>query len=140
MYSPARPYRRVIPVAATLVALLSPSLNAAPKRVFSVEDLYKVGRVSQLEVSPDAALAVFVVKSFEMEANKGTAHLWIADLDKREARQLTNADKSDWHPNWMPDGRMLLNPPRFSENLTTDIQVIARLNGKARSFLVILLE
>jgi len=76
------------------------------KRVFSVEDLYKIGRVSQLAVSPTADLAAFAVKTFDMEENRGISHLWLADLESGETRQLTHADKSDWAPAWMPDGSL----------------------------------
>ncbi|MBW2276688.1 MAG: S9 family peptidase [Deltaproteobacteria bacterium] len=93
--------------AAVLACLLAAApAEARKKRVLAVEDLYKMGRVSQLAVSPDEPLAAFVVKTFDMEENKGVSHIWLADLKKRRSRQLTNATSSDWGPRWLTDGRL----------------------------------
>lgn len=110
MFSPLSGIRiPSIMLALATVAICSPSLaqsKGTARRVFTVEDLYKIGRVSQLEVSTTTDLAAFAVKTFDMETNKGTSRLWLADLESGKVRQLTFADKSDWAPRWMPDGRL----------------------------------
>ena len=107
MFRTALNSRALTIVAVALALTLSGGpASAKNKRVFSVEDLYKVGRVSQLAVSPNNDLAAFAVKTFDMETNKNVTHLWLADLGSGKSRQLTNAEKSDWAPRWMPDGRL----------------------------------
>jgi len=92
--------------AAMVCLLVAADAVAKKKRALTVEDLYRVGRVSQLAVSPKEPLAAFVVKTFDMEANTGVSHIWLADLAERTSRRLTNAEASDWAPRWMPDGRL----------------------------------
>ena len=93
-------------MAITTVLVHASFASAQKKRAFTVEDLYKVGRVSQLEVSATRDLAAFAVKTFDMDTNKSISHLWIADLKAGTTRQLTGSNKSDWAPRWMPDGRL----------------------------------
>ena len=75
----------IVAVALALTLSGGPA-SAKKKRVFSVEDLYKVGRVSQLAVSPNDDLAAFAVKTFDMETNKNVTHLWRADLGSGKSR------------------------------------------------------
>jgi dipeptidyl aminopeptidase/acylaminoacyl peptidase len=82
-------------------ALFCSEAQAAKKRALNVEDLYKLGRVSQLVVSPDQEHAAFVVKYFNMDENNGKSSIWIASLKKGTSWQLTNAKESDWAPRWI---------------------------------------
>ena len=75
----------IVAVALALTLSGGPA-SAKKKRVVSVEDLYKVGRVSQLAVSPNDNLAAFAVKTFDMETNKNVTHLWLADLGSGKSR------------------------------------------------------
>jgi dipeptidyl aminopeptidase/acylaminoacyl peptidase len=92
-------------VVTLIVGIALPTL-AGDKRPFSVEDLYRIGRVSQLVVSPGGEYAAFVVKKFDMDANKGQASIWLASLKEGTSRQLTFSDKSDWAPRWISETRL----------------------------------
>ena len=99
--------KRIIALSAALIALVAGhTAQAAQPRVLTVEDLYRLGRVSGVELSPAADLAAFAVKTFDMDANNGVSHLWIADLASGAVRQLTYGDKSDFAPRWLEDGRL----------------------------------
>ena len=99
--------KRIIALSVALAAIIAGNAaQAAAPRVLTVEDLYRLGRVSDLQLSPAADLAAFTVKSFDMDANRGVSHLWIADLASGAARQLTYGDKSDFAPRWLKDGRL----------------------------------
>jgi dipeptidyl aminopeptidase/acylaminoacyl peptidase len=89
-----------------LATAVSAGAGAQKTRPFSVEDLYRLGQVSQLRVAPDRPLAAFVVKAFDMEANTALSRLWLADLESGKSRQLTGAEKSDFAPRFLPDGRL----------------------------------
>ncbi|MCK9460502.1 MAG: S9 family peptidase [Proteobacteria bacterium] len=91
---------------AVIASLLAGAAAAAAPRTLTVEDLYRLGRVGGLEPSPSAELVAFTVKRFDMEANRGVSHVWIADLASGAVRQLTSGDKSDFAPRWLPDGRL----------------------------------
>jgi dipeptidyl aminopeptidase/acylaminoacyl peptidase len=90
----------------TLTGLVPLGSGAGKQRAFTVEDLYRLGQVGQLRVAPDRPLAAFAVKTFDMEANTSLGRLWLADLETGGSRQLTGADKSDFAPRWLPDGRL----------------------------------
>jgi dipeptidyl aminopeptidase/acylaminoacyl peptidase len=93
--------------ALTAAVLLATTTAAAQKkRAMTVEDLYAIGRVSQLAVAPGSKHVAFVVKTFDMEENKGISHIWLGDIKRGSSRQLTNADKSDWAPRFMVDGSL----------------------------------
>jgi dipeptidyl aminopeptidase/acylaminoacyl peptidase len=92
---------------AALAASGAARAQAAPQQhPITVEDLYRVGRVNELVVSPSADVAAFTVKYFDMDANKGTSHIWAVNLATGAVRQLTGGDKSDFAPRWLEDGRL----------------------------------
>ncbi|HEX4763732.1 MAG TPA: S9 family peptidase [Usitatibacter sp.] len=78
----------------------------ARKRL-TVEDLWKIDRVSQPTMSPDGAQACVSVSSFDMEENKGRASLWLLSAFGGEPRRLTSAGEKDGEPKWSPDGRWI---------------------------------
>ena len=57
---------------------LLPAAHGAGKHVFTVDDLYRMGRVSGLAVAPDKPLVAFVVTSFSMEENTKKSSIWVA--------------------------------------------------------------
>ena len=89
-----------------LSALLASAAVAAP---FTVDDLVRIKRVSDPQVSPDGHYAAFVIRETDMEANRGRTDLWLLDLTRKEAtpRRLTQNDANDSSPRWAPDGRTL---------------------------------
>jgi dipeptidyl aminopeptidase/acylaminoacyl peptidase len=99
--------KRTVALVVALASLVAgTAARAAEPRAITVEDLYRLGRVSDLVPSPTADLAAFTVKIFDMDANKGVSHIWLADLASGAVRQLTSGDKSDFSPRWLADGRL----------------------------------
>jgi dipeptidyl aminopeptidase/acylaminoacyl peptidase len=93
----------------TLVAL---PLAAAEPHPFSVHDLLAMDRVSDPRVAPDGSAVAFVVRTTDMEANRGRTDLWLQALDDAgaadgELRRLTTHEASDGGARWSPDGRHL---------------------------------
>ena len=76
---------------------------------FTVEDLLRLKRVSDPQVSPDGRYVVYVVRETDMEANKGRTDLWLLDLTQKDAQplRLTTDPASDTSPRWAPDSRTL---------------------------------
>jgi dipeptidyl aminopeptidase/acylaminoacyl peptidase len=91
------------------VNLLSTAGAAAPGAPFTVEDLLRLKRLSDPQISPDGRLLVFVQRETDMEANRGHTSLWLLDLAEPnpQARRITAAVASDSSPRWAPDGRTL---------------------------------
>jgi dipeptidyl aminopeptidase/acylaminoacyl peptidase len=88
----------------------------APSRAFTADDLVRLARLSDPQVSPDGRRVAYVLRETDMEANRGRTDLWLLDLDaaagsarKTDAapRRLTQHPAADSSPRWAPDGRGL---------------------------------
>lgn len=75
---------------------------------FSIHDMLAMDRISDHQVSPDGRLIVFVLRTTDLEANKGRTDLWLVDVDGKSLRQLTTHPDADMNPRWMPDGKSIL--------------------------------
>jgi dipeptidyl aminopeptidase/acylaminoacyl peptidase len=73
---------------------------------FTADDLLRLKRVSDPQVSPDGRYVAFVVRETELEANRARSALWLLDLAARTPlpRQITHSSGSDTNPYWAPDG------------------------------------
>ncbi len=101
------PVRRIISTS-TLLSLFSLliSFNAiADKKPFTAEDLVQLQRISSPQISPDDKSVVYVLRSTDMDANKGTTDLWLTNIQTRTATQLTKNKAADHSPKWSHDGR-----------------------------------
>ncbi len=94
-------------VASLLVGL--GSFDGAPRagesHPFSVRDMLAMDRISDAQVSPDGRQVVFVVRSTDLEANKGRNDLWLVGTDGSGLRRLTSHEANDTGPRWAPDGK-----------------------------------
>ncbi len=76
---------------------------------FTVEDLVRLKRISDPQLSPDGRQVAFVQRETDLDANKGRTSLWLLDLTpgSAQARRLTDVKANDSSPRWSPDGRTL---------------------------------
>ncbi|MGZ5098204.1 MAG: S9 family peptidase [Usitatibacter sp.] len=77
------------------------------KKRLSVEDLWKLDRPAQPTLSPDGAQACISVTSYDMDANKARASLWLLSAFGGKPRRLTSAGEKDGEPRWSPDGNWI---------------------------------
>src|SRR5712692_489299 len=89
----------------SLFALASFAL--AQERRFTIDDLLKVRRVGDPQVSPKGDLVAFTITDMDKAANKGTTQIYVVPLGGGEMRQLTNDEHSSTTPRWSPDGEKL---------------------------------
>jgi dipeptidyl aminopeptidase/acylaminoacyl peptidase len=94
----------------TAVAMTAPDTPAADKRPMTLDDLFKLKRVAEPQISPDGKHVVYQVTEItDAAANKKHTHLWLAAADgKTPPRQITSSGKADTHPRWSPDGTKIL--------------------------------
>jgi len=108
--APFSPRSRPLLAAAllALAALLAPGSGWAGERPFGVRDLVSLERASDPAPSPDGREVVLVVRSTDLEANRGRTHLWLLRADGGGApRRLTDGPDGESSPRWSPDGRAL---------------------------------
>src|SRR3981081_2296945 len=93
-------------LASTLVAAATADQGSKP---FPVEDLVRLKRLTDPQVSPDGRYVAFVLRETDMEANKGRTDVWLVDLRQKDAtpRRLTQNDANDSSPRWAPDSRTI---------------------------------
>jgi len=107
-----------------VLAFSFPALAQA-KHPFTFEDMMKLKRVGEPEVSPDGKWVIFSVVDVDLEANTKTPHIWIVPLGSQESgnqgksggphvsppsrgmggteRELIPGQDGD-RPRWAPDG------------------------------------
>jgi dipeptidyl aminopeptidase/acylaminoacyl peptidase len=82
---------------------------AATGAPFTIDDLVRLKRLSDPQLSPDGRYVVYVLRETDMDANKGRTDLWILDLKAKdgEPRRLTENSANDSSPRWAPDSRTI---------------------------------
>ena len=90
-----------------LAILLATCSVASAKHPIAFEDLMKVQRISDPQVSPNGRWIAYVQGAVNLEANKTTRHIWLVPVEGGEPRQLTRGEGSDTRPRWSPDGQSL---------------------------------
>src|ERR1700733_4956698 len=107
---------------ASVLLGLAASMVAQAKHPFTFEDMMKLKRVGEPEISPDGKWVIFSVVDVDLEANTKTPHIWIVPLtvDKEKSGlphvspNLTDAgatervllpDQDGDRPRWAPDGK-----------------------------------
>ncbi|HXX23809.1 MAG TPA: S9 family peptidase [Terriglobia bacterium] len=80
---------------------------AEAKRPITFDDLMKVQRISDPQVSPDGRWIAYVQGTVDFEANKVVKHIWLISADGGAPKQLTTGDGSDSRPRWSPDGESI---------------------------------
>src|SRR5207249_7105289 len=90
-----------------VLALLALSAIAQAKHPITFEDLMKVQRISDPQVSPDGHWVAYVETSVDLAANKKASHIWVVPAEGGPGKQLTWGEGSDSRPRWSPDGDRL---------------------------------
>lgn len=119
-------------VASLSLVIAMASASVAAKRHMTVDDLFKLQRVSDASINPDGTHIVYTVtRIVDPEKNKSVANLWIVAANgKSPPHQLTTSEKKDRHPRWSPDGKTIL----FESNRSGEFQLwtIDLSGGEAR--------
>lgn len=96
-----------------IFAILTPAVfglitgDAQSRRPMTPEDVVAINRASDPQISPDGRRVAFVVSSWDREADKFNADLWLAYDTRQQPVRLTSHPKRDDHPRWSPDSNRL---------------------------------
>jgi dipeptidyl aminopeptidase/acylaminoacyl peptidase len=91
---------------AVIVSAALPAAAAEP-HPFTVRDLVTMERITDPQPSPKGDRVVFVVRTTDLEANKGLFDLWSVHLDGTGLTRLTSDPARHDNPRWAPDGKSL---------------------------------
>ncbi len=90
-----------------LPVLLLP-LSAFAGRPFQVEDLHRLFRTSDAQLSPDGQWVAFTVARSDLAKNKMVPNLWLVPASGGAPRQITFGEKgSNVRPRWSADSRSI---------------------------------
>src|SRR5499427_568414 len=87
-------------------AFLSLSLStfAQSKHPFTFQDMMKLKRVGDPQVSPDGKWVIFSVVDVDLDANTKVPHIWIVPTAGGREKEII-ADQDADRPRWSPDGK-----------------------------------
>lgn len=89
----------------TVVGRVAAAQTAAPP--FTVDELLKLERESDPQLSSDGSRIAYVVTDVNQDANTRNSDIWVVPVRGGEPVQVTDSPKSDDTPRWSPDGRQL---------------------------------
>jgi dipeptidyl aminopeptidase/acylaminoacyl peptidase len=80
-----------------------------PGLPFSIQDLVRLERISDVAAAPDGKHVVYTSRSTDLDANKGRTGLWMLDTAKRGAapQRLTEGGDDSSAAEWSKDGRFV---------------------------------
>src|SRR5690349_21754426 len=86
--------------------LLISSAAAGASHPFSFDDMARLRRLGDFDVSRDGKWVVYAVTRADVDENKTTSALWLLPTDRSAPpRQLTTGVKKDKEPRFSPDGK-----------------------------------
>jgi len=76
---------------------------------FTVQDLVRLDRISEIAVAPDGKRVAYTLRSTDMEDNKGRTGIWMVDTGRRAAaaQRLTDIAANSNSAEWSADGRFV---------------------------------
>jgi len=109
--------RRLLPLCFAFLAFVI-SAAAQAKHPFTFEDMMKLKRVGDPQISPDGKWVIFSVVDVDLAANTKTPHIWIASVGAdassapaeqssavKSSERILVADQDADRPRWAPDGK-----------------------------------
>lgn len=81
--------------------------TAQETRRFTVEELLKVRRVGDPQVSPNGKRVAFTIGDVNYDVNKVITQIYVMQIDGSGLKQLTSGAASSTTPRWSPEGKRI---------------------------------
>ncbi|MFI5097283.1 MAG: prolyl oligopeptidase family serine peptidase [Candidatus Acidiferrales bacterium] len=99
-------YSGILATALGIAAAVHAQAQAPAKHAITFDDLIKMHRVSDSQISRDGQWVAYAVSTPDIELNRGVSNIWIIPAAAGEAIQVTQGGR-DTSPAWSPDGKAL---------------------------------
>lgn len=106
-------------------------LPAPATRAFTVDDVFRIQRVSNPQVSPDGRWIAYVIGSPDLAADKSSSRIWMVATAGGDPIPLTAKGSSASSPRWSPDGKYLGFLATRGEDAESQVWILNRLGGEA---------
>lgn len=90
-----------------VLAALVTLVQAQQTRQFNIDELLKVRRVGDPQVSPDGKQVAFTIGEVKFDANRVVTQIYVTSIGGGSLKQLTTGDTSATSPRWSPDGKKI---------------------------------
>src|SRR6201996_8510396 len=84
------------------------SATPTAKRPMTFEDLQRMKRVSDPQISPSGKWVMFSATEVDLEKNTKVNHLWVVPMEGGKERQVTFWKEGESGGRFSPDGRQVL--------------------------------
>lgn len=81
--------------------------NIYSQTSFTINDLMKLRRVGDPQVSPDGKTIAFTIGDVNVNNNRTVTHIYLIPINGGQARQITTGERSHSSPRWSPDGKKI---------------------------------
>jgi dipeptidyl aminopeptidase/acylaminoacyl peptidase len=93
--------------AVSVIILFALGALAMAEGRFTIDDLMKVRRVSDPQVSPDGRMVAFVIGDVKFDDNRVSNQIYSVPVGGGDPKQLTSGGSSASSPRWSPDGKKI---------------------------------
>lgn len=80
---------------------------AISQRTMVPEDLWKLGRVSDPQVSPDGKEVLYNIRTYDLAANKGNSDIWKVAIASSSAVKIAGEVSNESSAKWSKDGKKI---------------------------------
>ena len=94
-------------LAVLLTLAAAPAVRAQGPPAFTVDEMLKLKRVSDPQLSPDGTKVAFVVTDVSLEQNTRNNDIWVVPVAGGAPVRIAGTDRSEDRPRWSPDGKQL---------------------------------
>jgi dipeptidyl aminopeptidase/acylaminoacyl peptidase len=98
--------KRLVSVVAVLLVGLC-SVAVSQNRSYTVDDLLKVRRLNDPQLSPDGRHVAFTIGDVNFADNRVVNQIYVTSVGGGELKRLTDGKSSSSAPRWSPDGKKL---------------------------------
>ncbi|MEA3505005.1 MAG: S9 family peptidase, partial [Bacteroidota bacterium] len=82
-------------------------MHLSAQEVLTPEKMWKMGRVSGLQVSPTSNTILYGISKYELQKNSGNRDLYILEEAAESPRKISSFQGSEFNAVWRPDGEKI---------------------------------
>ena len=81
--------------------------NAQAQTAFTFNELIRMRRVGDAQLSPDGSTVAFTVGDVSLTENRTLTQIYTMPIGGGNFRQITKGERSNSSPRWSPDGKKI---------------------------------